>query len=1649
MKRLIVIVFAILCVWSGLQAQTDTIRYFQSYFETLVDQQQWTNVPSDNNKNWIFNSKGGYVYEGDNYNPEYAFEGTYNAFHAWSNWEPDNRKIVSIPFDLSDAKKPQLSFAYAMYNHPTPNELYVLFKAGPTAPWDTIYHYDSPMDQWDVESFNISDYGAKYLCKGFQLAFLSKAKGEFGVCVDSVVIVEKDVIIRHVKSVKINQVIQNPLPSGSVDIPVMRVDVNVLGNTDPLALGSIVFQSLSSSDDLFETNGFELVATKDSVYRNMSKGTSLKIGSPVSISGGQISFNSLNYNLSTGYNAIWLIADVKSTAPHQSMADFKVGAGAIHINGSTYPATEASPAGQNTIEQSVFYDNFDGASLWTIASDFEIATPKGLEAYITKDPDFAYSGTRILGTDLTVDGQYKYGVNAPPNNYPSYYATTPSIDLQYYNDVKLSFKKWFGFEGTDQGVIEVSLDNGITWTRIWNSKVDALSSDIGWNDYLLAQPFNALVAHQPNVKIRFGITLSDVNFAYCGFNIDNFAVTGNYLTNDVGIVNVIKPVSDCHNPGMDTIKIVVHNYADRATAASVPVFFSIDGSDAKKVVENIPGPIPSGGTVTYVFTHAAEFPGPGNYNNFTVKLQVPGDEDATNNTVVKGIFIQKSNSIPDSEPFETGGGYWKRYGSDTRWQCMVPEGSIPNISQNSWISSPFGNYFTSDTSYLESSCYDLATAGRLIYEMQLWIDSEPEHDGALVEYSTDNGATWSVLPAHEFTWDWNWYNGNVVALGGDGWSGINTSDWKLVKQVLPATLSGEPKVKFRMKWASDENNAYRGMAIDNVKIYEAPLDIGVSKIDSFANRCQGLNPDEVTVTIKNLGINRLKQNDTIIVGFDFNQAHMETDTFRLSSDLLPGQTIKHTFNTSVNVSAPGSYSLRAYTLIEDNPWFYEGNNDTSQVNFQVYPGPITSLIDTIQTHLPDTVVLTTYYHTNYDYWWNGINGSNTYDVQIGGWQYLKVTATRGNGCSSYDSTNVELLFYDLGASELMHPVDDCGFGKHEYPVVRVLNYGTDSIVAGQEIAVSYRMNSGPEVSDILKLTNTLYSGKTVDFTFTKGALDLSQKGTYVFDLKTTYAGDTVASNDGISRSAEILGRPAVSLGPDLTVQALSHTLNAGSGFESYLWDNATTLQTREINESGSYWVQVYDENLCDNSDTVYVWLKIRDISPDGFASPLSDCSFNPAEPVSLRIVNSGTDTIPVGTGISVSYRFQGGTRVSGSFNLTTQLVPGAAVMHNFAELLNLNLPGDYLFEATAATASDLKKYNDTSEVTVYRYARPVVDFGLPSAVTIEDISYEIDADFDPNYTYLWQDGFTEHLYTATKSGLCHVIATDNRTSCYDRDSVMVFLAYPDVGVTWTDMPVNGCTGEFEDVIVRVQSLGTSNIGSTTPINVACDVNGVRVITETLVRNTNLSPGASLELTLSGKITITQSGSSEVRFYTLMPLDKRNENDILVATFDALPAPVIDFGDVNGVLNTELPHVLDAGAGQKAYLWQDASTGQTFNVLQKGVYSVTVTGQNDCQTKKTVSVNMSDGIDETAGKSKIITIFPNPSNGLFHISIETEKPGDLDVRIFDGQGKIVFIRQINSEELEREQIDIQHLPRGLYHILIQHGTELHQGKVVIQ
>ena len=101
---------------------------------------------------------------------------------------------------------------------------------------------------------------------------------------------------------------------------------------------------------------------------------------------------------------------------------------------------------------------------------------------------------------------------------------------------------------------------------------------------------------------------------------------------------------------------------------------------------------------------------------------------------------------------------------------------------------------------------------------------------------------------------------------------------------------------------------------------------------------------------------------------------------------------------------------------------------------------------------------------------------------------------------------------------------------------------------------------------------------------------------------------------------------------------------------------------------------------------------------------------------------------------------------------------------------------------------DMRISNDTADMVIYRYPKPEVDFGLNEIEYIQGIEFPVDAGYSPFYSYQWQDNFDEHLYRVTRSGNYVVKATDVRTSCYDGDTVTVFLIYSDIGVTSTSLP---------------------------------------------------------------------------------------------------------------------------------------------------------------------------------------------------------------------------------------------------------------------
>ncbi len=1631
-----------LCL-SNIFSQTDTVRYLDSDFETAGDRQIWSSIPPDENIKWTFQNGG------HNLNPPGAYEGNCNALFYWADVNPNIRTLVTGPIDLSTASKPQLTFRHAQYQSVWgQDELRLLFKVGSGGKWDTIASYPDEVDFWDLKTFNIHEIGTKYLVNNFYIGFMGISRAGHGVCIDQVIIEEKDEILKYVYSVNAKNIIHDVIPSGLTDIPVFRADIVIVGNTGQAVLNSISFTSSCPDNSIFETNGFELIATTDSIFKTKFGGASTKIGTATSISGSEITFTGLNHTLHIGLNSIWLIADIRSDATHNSTVKFMMEEESIDINGSDYPATHIVPAGQNTVEESVFADNFETLKGWDLDDDFEIAVPQGFYAYLSSDPPYAYSETKVLGTDLTVDGKYRLNIDSTN----AYFAESPVLNCKYFDKVKLNFRKWVAFEGNDLATIDVRLDGSDRWQSIWNSRDYATTPDYGWKQLTIDEEIDNIASRHDTVQFRFSILESNASIAYAGWNIDNFALTGNHLENDLGIERIIDPNDDCINTGFDSVRVVIKNYAEGPTNDTIPLFFSLYGAGStQKVRDTIFTSLQQDDSIVFTFSTPANFPGPGAYSKFIVMTGASGDEDPTNDSLTKPVYIQQSLDYPSFVNFETGKGYWRKDPKNSTWACKQPDGSIPVIpgSPTSWILSPTGNYIYNDSSYIISSCYDLTGNYRLIYQMKYWNISEAGKDGANVQYSYDDGQTWYLLDTTGYKWNWGWYTNQVAALNAMGWSGTS-GGWKTVRQVLPSLLNYEPKVRFRVHWASDSITNYRGIAIDDVKIYTAPDDIGVLSIDSHNDDCQYANPDKVTVSIKNFGLNTLSNGEEITVGMDFNLGEPVIEAFELGEDFYPGDTIQYTFDQTIDIVTPGIYSLEAYTLIEADPWFYTYNNDTASLIFEVYQNPVTNWVDTITTKEPDTVVIRPNVPPvpGYAYLWEDMSTADSLQVPKDDLYYVTITDVGGNGCITVDSILIELLFNDMGIDQLLSPVSGCELGTDEYLTVQIRNYGTDSIDKGEEVIVTYELNSGPPVADTFDLDETLLRGRAMPYTFTKGPTDMSAIGTYNLKLYSDMGGDTIPSNDTIVVDVHVYGYPTVDIGQDTTLEALYYILDPGSGYSAYLWEDGDTNQVHIADTTGIYYVTVWDEHNCDAHDTVAVRLKILDVLPTRFISPVDNCDFDNSTEIEVEIKNNGTDTLIAGQKIYVRYKLNNYPFINDSLSLISDFFPGAIITHQFSETENLGSSGDYKFILIATSLHELRTSNDTLYDTVSVYPEPVVDFGLPDPYAVEAKNVILDAGYGAYYDYEWQDGPGGQTYTVTTSGIFKVTVTDTRTGCYSGDNITIYLTIPDISITDIELTEDICSGIYSNVEIEISNLGNKGFGVSDSIFVKYYLDEDLIAYEYVPRSGIFSFGSTINHSLNSAIDLSETGDKSFVIYSILDGDLIPENDTLTLDLSIKQSPVVNFGDENGYLQVSLPHVLDAGSGQKSYLWQDNSTDHYYTVTNPGIYTVTVTAYNDCQTIKTVRVNIGTYIQNFTGNNLQVNIYPNPTNDILNLEIDATEFNDLKLEILNPQGQVVYNNILYSGSTCKEIINISCYSGGIYYIRISNNELIHISKVII-
>ncbi|WGD35657.1 T9SS type A sorting domain-containing protein [Olleya sp. YS] len=464
------------------------------------------------------------------------------------------------------------------------------------------------------------------------------------------------------------------------------------------------------------------------------------------------------------------------------------------------------------------------------------------------------------GTSFTITESFTYS-NGNGSNITSIEVNNTNNNIIYVTTAGLS------------GSVYKSVDGGITFTNISSGlpsvtknsiKHQALHSKnplyLGTSlgvyryddDTLTWELFNNGL---PNVSVRdVEINLFDdkITAATYGRGIWQSEIPTELEPSDVRLlaVNGISNAIDCNtnisalidieNNGVNTITSVDFTYL----IDGVPNTFTWTGNLVSEAITTVTLP---------------QFSLPKGQHTFEVSSTIANDAYSFNNSSEpKTIYANESGTEDVVNTFETPQEellVLDESASSQYWQRGIPTGAVLNNPNNNLSNQVYGTNLAGDhanntKSYLISQCFDLSTLANPELKFDMAFELEQDWDIVYMEYSIDQGVSWSILGS---TTDANWYNSDTTQgenntcynCPGAQWTGKDPQYANLTEYSYDLTpLNSETSIMFRFVFHSDQSVVEEGVIVDNLVVASNPVlsveDFNTNSFSVYPNPSKGV-----------------------------------------------------------------------------------------------------------------------------------------------------------------------------------------------------------------------------------------------------------------------------------------------------------------------------------------------------------------------------------------------------------------------------------------------------------------------------------------------------------------------------------------------------------------------------------------------------------------------------------------------------------------------------------------------------------------------------------------------------------------------------------------------------------------------------------------
>jgi PKD repeat protein len=494
-----------------------------------------------------------------------------------------------------------------------------------------------------------------------------------------------------------------------------------------------------------------------------------------------------------------------------------------------------------TVSTYPYIDDFESTPWWHMHNDntsfdqfLEIGTPSG--AIINR----ANTESNALVTNLDGEGGYRKTFDATSRWFNFQDLFRPTLQFALFRDFSdADMALGIQYRTRESQWMQLGYNDYTDWYNTYydeNYGVYKRNQFEGWSNIVdsnwvsISKIFDEL-AGLSEVQFRFVYSVDDNWNGAEGFGIDDFVVYDNPYTYDLAIKEIVSPVSGSVNTSNDTLRVLIQNQGT-SPAYGFEVYASLDSAYYTKVVSDT---IQSGAFYEVVFDQSHDLSNVGQYY-FNFSLYYSNDENYYNDYLYKEIFIQPLvSSFPYYEDFESSTAGWIAQSNSGyySWKFGTPTGNTLNAASSganafyTGMGEGQGKYYDYELSYVQSPFFDLSSMKHPIIVLDVWSQISDLSDGALLQYSIDNGLNWNVIGQNGGSP--GWYNHTSEPnLGGltdygfyDYWTGTMNA-WQTAMHAVPE-VAGQTNVSFRILFASnDVDNLYDGFAFDNFQIKESP-----------------------------------------------------------------------------------------------------------------------------------------------------------------------------------------------------------------------------------------------------------------------------------------------------------------------------------------------------------------------------------------------------------------------------------------------------------------------------------------------------------------------------------------------------------------------------------------------------------------------------------------------------------------------------------------------------------------------------------------------------------------------------------------------------------------------------------------------------------